>query len=86
MNLVPITIEEILLLGISRFYILEDTHFISIESQGGNLLIWDTYKQEWRPFFTTSTRPFNKVKEYINDNNYPIFIKSNKETNDTNSK
>lgn len=86
MKLVLITIEEIEVLGISSFYILEDTHLISIDYQEGRLLIWDSYKQEWRAFFSTSARPINKLKEYINENNFPVYIKLNKETNDTNSK
>ena len=87
MKLTPITIEEVILLGITRFYILEEgDHLISIKLQEPKVFMWDSYKQEWRSFFGSKAQAINATMEYINLNKCPIFIKSNKETNDTNSK
>lgn len=86
MKLIPITIEEILVLGIKRFYILEEEHFTSAKIEGNNSYLWDSINQKWDGWYTNHRPSIKALTEHINYNKYPVYIKLNKETNDTNSK
>ena len=87
MNLKPITIEEVILLGITRFYVLEEgDHLISVKMEDKSSLLWDTINQQWDKWFANTENSSKALVKYINANKFPVFIKSNKETNDTRSK
>jgi hypothetical protein len=87
MQLVPMTIEEVILLGITRFYVLEkEDHLISAKMGDKSPLLWDTINQKWDKWYSNTENSSKALVEYINDNKFPVFIKSNKETNDTRSK
>lgn len=86
MKLTPITIEEILILGIKRFYVLEEEHFTSAKIEGDTPYLWDSINQKWDGWYSHSRHSIKALTEHINENKYPVYIKLNKETNDTNSK